>query len=730
MFSCLILNGKNEARAFSLEDDYRCVMPTAVRRVAAPILLATFLALALTALVVALAPGAFFRLTTEEGEAVRRIAMPGPIALVGLGLLVGGLFAASFLWLRWSPSFPLAAVVVVVIGVQAGAYTAYQLWEFHESPEFCVRTCHVMEPTYLTFAEPGDNLMMSGHLENGTATCLDCHTGPGVKGQADLMATAARHIWKYAVTGNYDAKSLGGNDSVGTVPDKNCVKCHQDGLKGELPEEHARFDEQCALCHSPHDRNATGYAFPDTILKVDDCSRCHREAPLDFVLNPTRHVQADKDVEESCRECHAGHGTKDPDAIKGCTDTGCHDQDPLNNASLPALKHVAYNETACEECHGKAHDLQPIPLDALRGKCLDCHEGQRLFDDPVHGTWDLHLNVTALDAPLNGTAPLAPPPNATGAPKDDCTACHGASPPIGKPVTLGSHGGLECAQCHQPGNALGAPPLSFTVTNQSQVSWMRQVEHNFANWTIAGRGNHDPAADCGQCHAPHKTATPVFPPEQNSTNCTSSCHSWLQLDIDQAGFRGASSKPSYRGPIDPATLLANATLDVDSDGRNHKVVWDTFGCTGLCHNPQANLTNVEAWGVPLSRSEATGLATSVLPTFNASAIHGYVTKCTDCHRVASPLGGPDDLHSTHGTLVGGERPLADPGGPTGCNNYCHDKGPYPEFQSGGCYNCHLSGHDPTPHYWEAAPTLPPLPLSGRQPAPLPVPLYWIWGGGI
>ncbi len=669
-------------------------MPATLRRVVAPILLAAFAALALTALVVALAPGAFFRLTTEEGVPVREVSFPGPVALIGLVLVAAALFTGAFLWLRRTPNFPLVAVVVAVAGVQAAAYTSYQLWEYHESPEFCVRTCHVMEPTYLTFAESGDNLVMEGHVENGTAACLDCHTGPGVEGQVDLMVTSARHIWKYTITGDYDPKNLGGNNSVGTVPDENCIKCHQDGLKGELPEKHERFDEQCALCHSPHDTNATGYAFPESLLKVDDCSKCHREAPLDFILNPTGHSVV-ADSAEGCRDCHDGHGSleKNPEAIKGCTDSGCHDQDLQNNASLPVLKHLTFEEDQCDTCHGDAHDLQPLKLDALRDACTDCHEDQKLFDDPVGKLWDVHVNVTNL---------YSPHANATGDPVEDCTACHGTSPPIGQPSDLGSHGGPRCASCHKTPNLVGAPPLSFTATAQSQVSWQRQNGKDFANWTEVGRGSHDIKSDCGDCHKPHEGPTPVFPEGQNATNCNSACHAWLQFDIDQPGFNGLAARTVYRGPIDPATLL-------EKPGNPHLELYDDFGCTGFCHNPEMNLEKAEAWADnPFNSSDPFGID----PALNATTTHGIINQCTDCHRYASPFGGPDDLHTTHIPFVQAEKPASDPGGPDEACNYCHDSGPYPENQSGGCYNCHLSGHDPETAYW-GQPTRDDRPRAGH-----------------
>ncbi len=628
-----------------------------------------FVALAMTALAVAVAPGAFF-VITQEGEPVRKIEMPG---FPGL-LLLAGLFtlftALPLAWLSRTGRFQLALVAVLTVGIQGAAYVAYELWEYHESPEFCVRTCHVMEPTYLTFAEPGHNQVMIAHLTNETAGCLDCHTGPGLGGQLDLMVTSARHVWKYWFTGDYDPDDLGGADAVGTVPDENCTKCHGDGREAELPKEHDRFKTQCAMCHSPHQTNATGYFFPDAILEKDDCSLCHRDKPLDFVQNPSGHSLVAK---EDCRECHVTHGNRAPQDILGCTDAGCHDGDPANGQSLSALGHVSFDEDSCQTCHGGAHNLTAPDLGRLSQDCTTCHAGKALHKADLHGA------IKGLDF-------------------DDCSTCHGlgSNAAGADPASrLGQHGALQCSTCHRRGNDVGAPTMQFDASSQSQVSWMRQRGAGYANWTGDGRGSHDPGSDCGQCHQPHAGDHISFP----EGGCNDDCHTWLQ-PFDQAGFTGPAGTPVYRDTVRPIELL-NRTKDLDGDGRDHKLIFEKWGCTGFCHNPAITPAIAEGWGVPMV-SQYLGAASVEPEGLVPSNLHGYVSVCTDCHSFASPLGGPDDLHSTHIPFIQAEIPVDDTGriGGQSCN-YCHDTGPYPENLSGGCYNCHLSGHWPETVYWGA-----------------------------
>ncbi len=632
--------------------------------------LALFAGLAFAAFVVAVAPEAFLTVNQPDGQPVRDISAPAAPALVTLAGIVAAAGGACLTFLNKTTRFQMAAVAVLVLGVQASAYVAYELWEFHESPEFCVRTCHVMEPTYMTFAEPGHNQVMVAHIINETAQCLDCHTGPGLGGQLDLMVTSARHVWKYWVTHDYDPDDLGGADAVRTVPDENCLKCHGDGLRASLPEEHDRFKTQCAMCHSPHHTNATGYFFPDAILEKDDCSLCHRDAPLDFVTRVTGHSE----VAQDCRECHATHGNRNPDDIRTCTDAGCHDQDAANQDSLVALKHVAFEESECQTCHGGAHNLTAPSLERLERDCLTCHADHE---------------VPASHAAAEGAR--------------SCTACHGAGAPVGGLAKLGAHGNQQCDTCHDGGG--DAPRLAWSQESdaRSQVAWMRARGAGFANWTGDGRGHHDPTnQDCGQCHQPHSGDALVFP-----ETCDEACHGWLTT-IDQPGFSGLAGTPVYRDTIRPAELLERSK-DLDGDGRDHKLINERWGCTGFCHNPAITLEIAEAWGVPIAPQNM-GQQSVEPPPMEPGTEHGYVSVCTDCHRFGPPVGEPDelypmeDLHTTHIPFIQAEMPADDTArtGQTACA-YCHNTGPYPENLSGGCYNCHLSGHWPETVYWGTEP---------------------------
>lgn len=614
-------------------------------------------------------PEAFFELRTPEGQPIRSVAFAGPGA-VGLAVAIGGLAAGGAFVLLWrARRFYLAASLLLIATVQAGAYASYQAWEFHESPEFCVRTCHVMEPTYLSFADPGSNLVMANHSRNDTAQCLDCHTGPGLGGQVDLALSSVRHVWKYTVSQSYDPQRLGGVDAAKTVPDANCLKCHTPTAeKGKLPEGHDNLTTQCALCHDPHKRNESGYFFPALAVNKQDCARCHGTSVRDFDFFPSKHADVALD---DCRNCHTSHGARanvnGTTFVKGCTDSGCHDRDPANNRSLPYLNHTLFeNASDCLACHGTAHNLTKPSLDALAKGCTTCHTNRTLREE------DAHIRKAALNT-------------------TDCTKCHGAEPrPRENASASGAHGNFACVDCHQTGNVVNAPVPPTETTSVSQVTWQRQNNKNFDNWTHKGRGGHNLSADCGACHRPHtedEIRFPVDAADPAKVRCDESCHGWLG-DIQQVGYRGPIHN-EYDGSINPQYLL-NYSKDVDGDGRDHKAVYEKWGCTGFCHNPSTTLAAAEAWGK--DGKEPTGIVPSL--------IHGNISKCTTCHRFESPLGGPEDLHTTHASLIQAEKAVMDPGGAdrTSCD-YCHSQGPYPQKEAGGCYNCHLSGHRPETYYW-------------------------------
>ncbi|MCJ2540289.1 MAG: NapC/NirT family cytochrome c, partial [Candidatus Thermoplasmatota archaeon] len=108
-----------------------------------------------------------------------------------------------------STSFVLTLLVPLIVGT--GLLAVGSFLEVHEAPELCGEYCHAMEPVYNTYNEPGNNSLLAGHVERGV-TCLDCHTGPGWKGQIDVWLDVPNEAWQ-EFTGGYDPENLGGDVS-------------------------------------------------------------------------------------------------------------------------------------------------------------------------------------------------------------------------------------------------------------------------------------------------------------------------------------------------------------------------------------------------------------------------------------------------------------------------------------------------------------------------------------
>jgi len=319
-----------------------------------------------------------------------------------------------------------------------------------ESPEFCGKLCHTMEPYYEDYDEPGNNTMMETHVEE-EITCGNCHDGPSIDGKVKaLTLTAGQDVYAY-VTGDFDEDDLGGH-----VPIENCMKCH-DGSEADMPgnittaidtEADPHDDsENCAHCHDPH--------IPGNGLTAHSCSVCHGLTMDDFTSSLEAHadrvdtacedchdrdhpdnalVPFDTDTElidnDFCSDCHDTqffiyNTTSTADTIElygGCTD--CHIDH--NSQETPHLDSEDYED--CQDCHvgyqqgvdiHNRNDISFINRTVVEDVfCSDCHDAEyRAFssssDSEETTCFDCHVEHTVED-----------PPHLVTEPYDDCGSCH------------------------------------------------------------------------------------------------------------------------------------------------------------------------------------------------------------------------------------------------------------------------------------------------------------------
>ncbi|MFA5861324.1 MAG: hypothetical protein WDA16_06470 [Candidatus Thermoplasmatota archaeon] len=471
------------------------------RRLLLSIVVAAVAALSLTAIVVGSSPGTFFDLTDAHGEAKLVLDAPSPAKLILIAAIIVGLFSASFILLMRTPRFPLVASLLLIVAVQSVVYVSFSLYSFHEEPEFCARTCHVMEPLVQTLETPGQNRMMMAHAENGTVLCLDCHSSPGPAGQVLLIKTSLRHVWVSAVSRDFNASNLGGPDPLHTVPDVFCLKCHSANESDPLPPTHASQDSKCALCHNPHAKEGVGTDVPAELFTQEACVGCHEDAANRLQDPPTKH----KDVGSGdCRTCHAGHHvnlTEYPDAIPSCSAYGCHDQDPDNNVSLAAIEHAKFNTTECGDCHGLAHDLKAPPQEALAASCTECHvkAAQPLRDSPTR-----HTQLVSQQGCESCHEKHADPP-----PTCDKAGCHDQDPANNMSLVSLEHATFDstrpCADCHGTAHDLTQPSFDV-IASECAKCHAENAQRIQSSLTAHGNiSNSQPG--CAQCHTQHDPPT-------------------------------------------------------------------------------------------------------------------------------------------------------------------------------------------------------------------------------
>lgn len=246
---------------------------------------------------------------------------------------------------------------------------------------------------------------------------------------------------------------------------------------------------------------------------------------------------------------------------------------------------------------------------------------------------------------------------------------------------------ITCSNCHDVGALTRGEPLVGTREWMAQrglglvrVDPALPVAASEKRLFFVRRGRHDSQdlSGCVACHPvredgvghgvrSYPSVETVF---EKGSGCAGSCHSWLSDPAESRGFLDATgNRPTWTGSLRPEDLLA-------AGDNGHSRLWRegarpdptafrisafNAGCGG-CHNP---------------REES----------------HGAMLGCLDCHRLS---GEPHERHiqviaSTMATLD----VEAVQEGLSPCS-YCHvEDDPGMERAGAACYNCHLSGHQPT-----------------------------------
>jgi hypothetical protein len=145
------------------------------------------------------------------------------------------------------------AGVIIVAGV-AG-------WKYHEQPQFCSNTCHLMDPYEASWRS--SDLEARAHAAEGL-TCLDCHQ-PTIKQQVEEVVSHMTNDYSEPLRER-------------KMPIETCLSCKEHGTYQEMvavtqpleetwgwnPHNSHWGEMECHLCHNTH-RPSANY-----------CASCHQ----------------------------------------------------------------------------------------------------------------------------------------------------------------------------------------------------------------------------------------------------------------------------------------------------------------------------------------------------------------------------------------------------------------------------------------------------------------------
>lgn len=259
-------------------------------------------------------------------------------------------------------------------------------FEFMESNDFCGTFCHVMNPYHNSYLYPGNNSMMSVHLDSDIS-CAGCHEEPGILGKVDSLYSGAKEGLLY-FTNMYNPEDLNSD-----ITSESCLKCH-DNINAIAPgyvttpiglvKNPHNDNKKCTECHNAH-YSAIG-------LNDNTCSICHGITYENFEVMLSNHGLRTK---EDCLYCHNRNHPDDalipfiiyPDIINTDFCSDCHGDD------VERLYSADHLEESCINCHNE-HGALTINYDGCYGSCHDIatsHNESTIGCSVCHDTSTIHL---------------------------------------------------------------------------------------------------------------------------------------------------------------------------------------------------------------------------------------------------------------------------------------------------------------------------------------------------
>lgn len=484
----------------------------------------------------------------------------------------------------------------------------------------------------------------------------------------------------------FDHAKQTGFELEGAHADAACLRCHNDrgpveayvarGCSGCHVDPHAgSLGLSCEKCHTQMNWRPQGLVaehantrFPLVGMHaVAACESCHDRAPVNFYMGaPTDCFSChQKDYNSAPSHLSSGYSTD----CQQCHSQGGWDQTHFNHSFFPLSgEHAGLD---CTQCHTSGK-LESIPSD-----CNACHNDKYLTaPNHVANSWT------------------------------DCRQCHTINGwdlanfnhaffPLN-----GGHTGLDCTQCHIPGNYQSLTPDCNSCHNDDYQTAPSHVSSGFST-------------DCLQCHTVNRwdqvnfTHTSAFPLTSGHSNLScSQCHTSGSLgsipsdcySCHQSNYQGAPNHVLSNFSTD--CRQCHNTSDWTQAVIDHSFFPLTAGHSNLscaqCH------TSGSVGSIP---SDCYSCHQDKYQTAPNHVSSGFSHDCLGCHTTttwlgatfthAFPLTGNHNLSCTTCHLGGNTSTFT-------CLNTCHSKSNTDShhsdvrnytYDSAACYTCHPDGRD-------------------------------------
>ncbi len=123
-------------------------------------------------------------------------------------------------------------------------------------------------------------------------------------------------------------------------------------MPGKLTSAHAKYEEQCSLCHDRSDRNR----------QTQLCLDCHKDIAADLRQARGFHGHLPGIKDSQCRACHSEHLGRDADIVK-------LSREQFNHAQTEYPLKGVHANLACDSCHAPHKRFREAPTD-----CFSCHK--------------------------------------------------------------------------------------------------------------------------------------------------------------------------------------------------------------------------------------------------------------------------------------------------------------------------------------------------------------------